>query len=143
MRMKWNKLVGWLGVAAIVVVSGCSGSSDEATITVTVDPGGGPGTFVADGDAICDGGIVTVLDFEIGDDVATFRDRYDCSDGSGTFHITGEVELVADSTPYAGTWRVESGAGVDDYQNTEGSGTLAGETEPTWIVEYEGTFGNG
>lgn len=128
-----------LGAAAIIPLGACGSSSDDVRIAVDVDEGGGPGSFSANGDAICADGVFTTVDFEFVEGGATFRDLYECSDGSGTFFLVGEVENELGQTTYTGIWDVEGGTG--DYQDAEGSGTLTGETEPEWVVEYEGSFG--
>lgn len=137
--MHASRLVS-LGAALIMIVSACSSASDDVQITVQVGVDGGAGTFSAEGDGICSGGVFATVAFELAANGATFRDKYDCEDGSGSFFLIGEVDIATDLTSYTGTWEVEDASGSGAFQDTTGSGTLTGETEPEWVVKYEGQF---
>jgi hypothetical protein len=104
---------------------------------ITASPEGG--TFTTSGGGLCPGGTTTDQEFGTGGQSgfqANFHDlkTFTCADGSGTFTVNVQAQLIFGAPTDSFTWNILSGTGA--YANLRGSGTGVGEELPTAIDDH-------
>jgi hypothetical protein len=128
--------------AAVAALAG-AGSALASTPTpmtievITASPGGG--TFTTSGAGLCPSGTTTDQEFGTGSQSgshANFHDlkTFTCADGSGTFTVNVQAQLIFGAPADSFTWNILSGTWA--YANLRGSGTGVGDESPTEIDDH-------
>lgn len=98
-----------------------------------------PGTFTTSGAGLCPSGTTTDQEFATGGQSGfhiNFHDlkTFTCADGSGTFTVDVQAQLIFGAPADSFTWNILSGTGA--YTNLRGSGNGVGDQLPTGIDDH-------
>jgi hypothetical protein len=132
-------LVAALLIGALPGTASAAAVAVEATIDVHSDFSNPAGTFTADSPVLCEEGTTSDQTRITGSDrVLNFKNikTFTCADGSGTFTLRINAQVMPCDNTDRGAWSVIGGTGV--YEGLRGAGTLVGTYFPNDACDAEG-----
>jgi hypothetical protein len=134
-----SMFVASLLIGALPGAAAAAGATVDATIDVHSVFSNPTGTFTADSPVLCAAGTTSDETRVVGSDrVLNFKNvkTFTCADGSGTFTLRLNAQVMPCSSTDRGVWSVIGGTGA--YEGLRGAGTIVGSYFPNDACDAEG-----